>query len=71
MAVGRDEEAIRSLARLHAHGDVNDPFVVHEAAEIKRAVMFEKEAEQGWKKVRPRSLVRHEEMFKGATTDLT
>ena len=51
MSVGREEEAIRSLARLHARGDINDPFVIHEAAEIKSGVMFEKESEQGWKKV--------------------
>jgi len=51
MSVGREEAAIRSLARLHARGDINDPFVIHEAAEIKSGVMFEKESEQGWKKV--------------------
>jgi hypothetical protein len=58
MSVGREEEAIRSLARLHARGDTNDPFVIHEAAEIKSGVMFEKESEQGWKKVSSRARVR-------------
>lgn len=56
MSVGRDEDAIASLARLHAHGDVNDPFVVGEAAEIKAGVMYDKQAEQGWKKVSRRTL---------------
>ena len=51
MSVGREEEAIASLARLHAHGDINDPFVVNEAAEIKAGVMFDKQAEQGWRMV--------------------
>jgi MFS family permease len=51
MSVGREEDAIASLARLHAHGDIHDPFVVNEAAEIKAGVMFDKQAEQGWKKV--------------------
>lgn len=51
MSVGREEDAIASLARLHAHGDIHDPFVVNEAAEIKAGVMYDKQAEQGWKKV--------------------
>lgn len=51
MSVGREEDAIASLARLHAHGDIHDPFVVNEAAEIKAGVLFDKQAEQGWKKV--------------------
>jgi hypothetical protein len=51
MAVGRDEDCLRSLARLHARGDINDPFVLGEAAEIKAEVEYEKEVEQGWKRV--------------------
>jgi hypothetical protein len=65
MSVGREEEAIRSLARLHARGDINDPFVIHEAAEIKSGVMFEKESEQGWKKVSSRARVRCAEWGQG------
>ena len=40
---GRDEEALFVLARLHAHGDINDSFVVAEHREILQQVALEKE----------------------------
>ena len=46
---GRDEEALRVLARLHAHGDVNDPFVVSEHKEILAQVKIEQqETRDAW-----------------------
>lgn len=33
--VGRDEDALISLARLHAHGNVDDPLVAFELEDIK------------------------------------
>ncbi|KAK7684535.1 hypothetical protein QCA50_012482 [Cerrena zonata] len=40
---GRNEEALLVLARLHAHGDVNDTFVVAEHREILKQVALEQE----------------------------
>ncbi|KAI0074444.1 general substrate transporter [Panus rudis PR-1116 ss-1] len=40
---GRDQEALLVLARLHAHGDVNDSFVIAEHREILEQVALEKE----------------------------
>lgn len=40
---GRDQEALLVLARLHAHGDINDTFVVSEHAEILQQVAVERE----------------------------
>lgn len=40
---GRNNEALFVLARLHAHGDVNDPFVVAEHREILEQVRIEQE----------------------------
>lgn len=40
---GRNEEALLVLARLHAHGDVNDTFVVAEHHEILKQVALEQE----------------------------
>ncbi|TBU22400.1 general substrate transporter [Dichomitus squalens] len=46
---GRDEEALRVLARLHAHGDVHDPFVVSEHKEILAQVKIEQqETRDAW-----------------------
>lgn len=39
---GRDQEALLVLARLHAHGDVNDTFVVSQHREILEDVQQEK-----------------------------
>ena len=38
----RNEEALLVLARLHAHGDVNDPFVVAEHQEIIQGIEIER-----------------------------
>lgn len=48
MLVGREEESLQSLARLHASGDVTDPFVVNEFAEIKAKVTKERMTDSGW-----------------------
>lgn len=40
---GRDEEALAVLAHLHAHGNINDPFVVAEHREIIEQVAIEAE----------------------------
>lgn len=48
MAQGREEDCLRSLARLHAQGDITDVFVVAEAAEVKIAVEHEKKVKSGW-----------------------
>lgn len=39
---GRNEEALHVLARLHAHGNVNDPFVVAEHQEIITQIEIER-----------------------------
>ncbi|KAH7107183.1 hexose transporter [Auriculariales sp. MPI-PUGE-AT-0066] len=46
IAKGRDEEAIRTLAKYHADGDVNSPLVQFEYNEIKEALRLEEEAQQ-------------------------
>lgn len=51
MLVGREEESLRSLARLHASGDVDDPFVLGEFAEIKAKVTEERLTDQGWRQL--------------------
>ncbi|KAI0370481.1 general substrate transporter [Pilatotrama ljubarskyi] len=46
---GRNEEALRVLARLHAHGDVHDTFVVNEYKEILAQVRVEQqETREAW-----------------------
>lgn len=46
---GRDEEALHVLARLHAHGNVHDPFVVSEHKEILAQVQIERlETRDAW-----------------------
>ncbi len=45
----RNEEALRVLARLHAHGNVHDPFVVSEHKEILAQVQIERlETRDAW-----------------------
>lgn len=41
MGKGRKEEGLRTLAKLHAHGDTNDSYVVAEYAQIKHTVAHE------------------------------
>ncbi|OSC96354.1 general substrate transporter [Trametes coccinea BRFM310] len=46
---GRNEEALQVLARLHAHGDIHDPFVVNEHKEILAQVRIEQqETRDAW-----------------------
>ncbi|EIN03883.1 general substrate transporter [Punctularia strigosozonata HHB-11173 SS5] len=46
---GRDDDALQILARLHAHGDTSDPFVVAEHREILDQIALEKlETRNAW-----------------------
>lgn len=42
---GRKDEGLRTLAKLHAHGDANDPWVKAEFAQIEEASTFDREHE--------------------------
>lgn len=42
---GRREEGLQTLAKLHAHGDVEDPWVKAEFAQIEEAITFDHEHE--------------------------
>ncbi|MDI1487328.1 MAG: hypothetical protein OHK93_006597 [Ramalina farinacea] len=48
--VGRVKEAVEILARIQAHGDVNDPLVVAEWEEITTVLAAEREGQQGWRR---------------------
>ncbi|CAO1636529.1 unnamed protein product [Parajaminaea phylloscopi] len=48
VAAGRDEDALKSLARLHARGDVQDTFVLAQLAEIQATVSAAKQQEASW-----------------------
>ncbi|KAL2004835.1 hypothetical protein VTN00DRAFT_3108 [Thermoascus crustaceus] len=48
--VDRSEEAITTLARIQAGGDVNDPLVVAEWEEITTVLAAERSAAPGWRK---------------------
>jgi MFS family permease len=48
--VDRTEEAILTLARIQAGGDVNDPLVVAEWEEITTVLAAERQAGKGWRK---------------------
>ena len=48
--VDRTDEAIQTLARIQAHGDVNDPLVVAEWEEITQVLAAERNALPGWRK---------------------
>lgn len=48
MIVGREEEALLSLARLHAHGDTTDPLVLGEFEDMRLKVREEAAVETGW-----------------------
>lgn len=47
-AAGRSDDALKSLARLHARGDTNDTFVLAQLAEIEREVTDQKASEAKW-----------------------
>ena len=42
---GRQEEGLRTLARLHSNGDENDPWVIAEYSQIRDMIAFEHEHE--------------------------
>lgn len=44
-AHGKTNEALHTLARLHAHGNINDPWVIAEHQQIQDAILFEQEHE--------------------------
>jgi MFS family permease len=48
--VGRDKEAIETLANIQAGGNVNDPLVIAEWEEIQTVMNAEREAGPGWEK---------------------
>ncbi|KAK3299669.1 general substrate transporter [Chaetomium fimeti] len=48
--VGRDKEAIETLANIQANGNVDDPLVIAEWEEIRTVMQAEREAGKGWRK---------------------
>jgi len=48
--VGRNEEAIDTLARIQAHGNREDPLVIAEWEEITTVLAAEREGVKGWRK---------------------
>lgn len=42
---GHKEDGLRTLARLHAHGDVDDPWVKAEFAQIEEAITYDHDHE--------------------------
>lgn len=48
--VGRDTEAIETLARIQAGGNIEDPLVVAEWEEIQQVLQAENESGRGWRK---------------------
>ncbi|ETS80906.1 hypothetical protein PFICI_08435 [Pestalotiopsis fici W106-1] len=48
--VGRDKEAIETLARIQAGGNIDDPLVIAEWNEISTTLIAEREAGKGWRK---------------------
>lgn len=48
--VGRDQEAIQTLANIQADGNVDDPLVIAEWNEISVTLAAEREAGKGWRK---------------------
>lgn len=53
MIKGRGEDALKSLARLHARGNINDHFVQGEYQEMQTKVTEEAAMEGGWSLVSP------------------
>ncbi|KAK3385571.1 general substrate transporter [Podospora didyma] len=48
--VGRDKEAIETLAKIQANGNIDDPLVIAEWEEIMTVMRAELEAGKGWRK---------------------
>lgn len=53
MIQGREEDALRTLARLHARGNMNDAFVRGEFDLMRAKVLEEKSMDQSWSLVSP------------------
>lgn len=56
--VGRTGEAIKTLANIQAHGNVDDPLVVAEWEEIWTVLEAERQAPAGWRKFFSRGMWR-------------
>ena len=52
MLKGRQEDALRSLARLHSCGNREDAFVQGEFADMQAKVIQERDTESSWREVR-------------------
>ncbi|EKD05555.1 glucose transporter [Trichosporon asahii var. asahii CBS 8904] len=48
MLKGREDEALLTLAKLHARGDTSDPFVLGEFHEMQAKIREEAQIDQGW-----------------------
>ena len=48
--VGRTKAAIDTLARIQAHGNIDDPLVVAEWEEITTILAAEREGQKGWRR---------------------
>lgn len=48
--VGREEEAIQTLANIQAGGDIHDALVIAEWREISETMAIERESGSGWRK---------------------
>jgi hypothetical protein len=57
MIQGREEEALQTLGRLHARGNINDAFVQGEYDLMRRKVLEEAALDQSWGLVSPSSAV--------------
>lgn len=51
MIVGREEESLSTLARLHARGNENDAFVQEEFKEMRLKVREEAAAQSAWRQI--------------------
>lgn len=48
ISVGKEDQALQTIAKMHANGDVEDDLVLYEMEEIKRGVEIDREASQGY-----------------------
>lgn len=48
---GRDDAALRSLARLHAHGNIDDPLVTFELEDIKASIRETQSETNPWREL--------------------
>ena len=47
---GRTEAAIKTLAQMQAHGDIDDPLVIAEWEENTTILTAEREGQKGWRR---------------------